>query len=109
MNLVQMLNAKVTPLSQWEPPPSKKRGAPKVPIAQTSNTVRHNNSVGKYRAVLGTTWNTTDEIERKMGLRSRGSGSTMTAWFRKGLLDRRPAGNTPEYNSRKGYEWRFKE
>lgn len=111
MNLEQMLYAKVTPLSEYQPTESrreKKKNAPKNPNVANANKVRHNNSFEKYRAALGQDWLTTREIEKRMKLRPRGSGTTLTNWFRQGHLERRPAGGE-EYNSRKGYEWRIKD
>lgn len=109
MNISQMLGMTVTPLAKREATPTAKKNAPKNPNVAIANKIRHNNSLEKYRAAMGLVWLTTDQIERRMGLRPRGSGTTLTRWYRDGVLERRPTGGAEEYNPRKGYEWRFKE
>lgn len=113
MNLIDMLQATVTPLSEYKPTgtlpvvstPLKRLSSNRNTAA--ANKRSHEIAVMKYRAVMGTEWCSTRAIECRLGMGRSCCLSNLAKWVADGLLEQRIVGTLADWNRRKGYEWRF--
>lgn len=116
MNFAQMLLSPVTPLSEYQTPHQEVKRGPKnengrtaaqeeaTRIAQVS---RREQTIAKYKSVMGNEWMATREIESRLGSGHCTAGQNLYRYLGLGLVERRNAGGATHFNRRKGYEWRF--
>jgi hypothetical protein len=120
VNFAQMLLSPCTPLSEYQTPCQKVKRAPKSKAAKeegrteaqvhstrNAQRARRIQTVAKYKAAMGNEWMTTRAIEDRLGSGHSTAGQNLYRYLTLGMVERRNAGNTPEHNSRKGYEWRW--
>lgn len=106
MRLVDYLMTPVQPLCEPEEQPKRRRGNP-APNAELGWKAKQAKSEAKYRAVMGNSWMTTTEIERKLGMASSTARDFLMSRFDTGQLERRKAGPADSWTRNKGYEWRW--
>lgn len=68
---------------------------------------RHQQTVTKYRNVMGDDWVPTKTITDRLGYGRYAIYDTLQAWEKRKLLERRKAGGEEGWSMRRGYEWRF--
>jgi len=115
--LIDILYTTVTPLhdrppnDNFEVKPIKKH--PKTfkwnRNTENANVKRREDSIKRYKAVMGTEWVKTRVIERRLGYSRSTSNEVLNKWLLDGRVERRNAKNTVEFKRRDGYEWRFKD
>jgi hypothetical protein len=117
MNIVQMLLARVTPLSEYQPTSHAERAEKRskrtyAEMKRTRNSngkyaERNARTAARYRAAWKTDeWLTTGRIEERLGYAKSGALLTLGSLVAAGLLERRPVGGA-KLNKRRGYEWRW--
>ena len=99
MNFAQMLMTPVAPVQ-----PTRGRGN-----TDTTNAVarRMANAQAKYKAAIGHEWASSALVSSRLGFTRMTAYKTLVKYEGMGLLERRPLDGKP-YNTRRGFEWRWK-
>lgn len=110
MNLMQMLNATVTPLSEYQPScrPKKPRSGNPKPQHNKANVARTDKAVKRYKEAIGPEWISTETVARRLDTTPSCVQKTLAKYHAKGILERRNADGADYYTRFKGYEWRVK-
>lgn len=109
MNIAQMLNCKVTPLSQYQPSePQKKTGRSGNPAPDNTipNAAKQAKAIARYSKAMRGGWAGTAVIEQRLGMGRSCALVTLNKWLKLKIVERRPVGGV--FNRNKGFEWRIK-
>ena len=112
MNFAQMLHTSVAPLSSYETtkktPASRKLSSTTTPFAHASQ-YRHRQAFLRFAQVLGDSWLTTRELERRLSYAPGSIGKTLQYWLSLNLVQRKEHTSTPgeKWSRKKGYAWRI--
>ena len=113
MNLAQMLQQEVVPLSERSPAcqvRQKKAQADKVKVKRCldANIAKREQAIARYKAVMRDEWTPTRTIETRLGMERSSCLGNLNKWESMGLIVSRKAGEPGKWNRAKGYEWRWR-
>ena len=118
MNLAAYLQMEVKPLAAYVPECEKRQKEQEQLKSaerrmgpnhgcENANRAKHEQAVERYTKAMRGTWARTVEIENRLGLCRAGCMPNLLKWEKMGIVERRKAGPSGNWNRRIGYEWRM--